>query len=135
MNISVGRASRVVVSLPTSGVVAQSRRPARTAPFRRQVEQVPDRPQEIDVARVLATLGGREQELRVVEVMDLAVAAHEDIERRHLSAVFTFTAVIQVVSVGGGGEDAQVVPTALAGEIADALDRRLSDNDEVDALA
>lgn len=51
--------------------------PAAAATLRGAVEDIPKRPDEVDVARMLARVGGSVGELAAPEVMDPSVAANE----------------------------------------------------------
>jgi hypothetical protein len=57
------------------------------APVRRQVEEMPQRPHEIDVPGILALGGLGEQQLGAPEAMHASVAPHEHLAKRSLLAV------------------------------------------------
>src|SRR5229473_2641340 len=108
--------------------------PLLAAAFGGQVEEVPERPDHVHVAAVMARLAGREEHLGVEEMMNRAIAARENVQRGPLSAVRGLPEIIAIVSVAGRREQAEVWPMTLAGERADALERGFGDDDEVDAL-
>src|SRR5688572_16465577 len=70
-------------SLP---LVVELRMPVRAASLGRKVEHVPDRPDEIGVARVLAGIAFRVEQLTAPAMMHPAVLA-EYVQHRHLRAV------------------------------------------------
>src|SRR5215472_12239334 len=114
--------------------VRELRKPVLAAALARQVEQVPQRPHHVDVARVLARLGRGEHQLAPPGVADDVAVAREDVERGVLLSVLALAEVVVVVVVAGRRKQAQVLPAALPRDRADALDRRLRHDDEVDAL-
>lgn len=73
-------------------------------------------------------------ELRIVKVMDLAVAAGKYVQRRRLPSFGIFALIIMVIGVAFGRENSQVVPTALAGNGTDSLDRGFGYHNKADSL-
>src|SRR3989442_14539626 len=80
-------------------VVMQLRIPLRSAPFRSQVEQVPQWPHKIDMPAVLARLARRKQQFGTPEVVNGVDAFYKDIQHRQLRSILTFTVVIQIVRI------------------------------------
>src|SRR5262245_35209697 len=78
------KCAQSMVMLGELVAVVELRIPVFAAPFRREIEDVPQRPDDIHVARVLARIGRSEQEFGCVEVADCAIAPHEDIQHRPL---------------------------------------------------
>src|SRR5688572_5459845 len=72
--------------------------PVLAASLGREVEQVPQWPDHVDMARVLAAIGPGVKELGAVEVTD-GLVFPEDVQDRHLRAVGGFTTVVAVVAV------------------------------------
>jgi hypothetical protein len=99
----------------------------------REVEQVPERPDRIDVARVLPRLGLGEQELGRIPVADLLVL-HEHVEDRQLRSVRALGVVVAAVAVLLRGEQLQVRPAAAFRVLGDARERRLGDYHEIAPL-
>src|SRR5947207_14707630 len=110
--------------------VTQPRVPILAAPFRRHVEDVPERPDHVDVSRVLPFLCRREEQLAVPEMANAAVAACEDVHRRRLIGVRVLALIVAVVRVARRREQPQVAPSARTGELLDPLGRRLRDDGE-----
>src|SRR5262245_45072068 len=69
------------------------------APFGGQVERVPERPEQVDVAIVLAAIGAGAHHLGGPEVADRALAAHEHVHHRPLRAAHILAVVVAVVGV------------------------------------
>ena len=65
-----------------SPVVAVTRTPVAAASFRGHVERLPNRPHVVDVARTVARVGRRREQLAAPPVMDPPVAAGEDVAVR-----------------------------------------------------
>jgi hypothetical protein len=84
--------------------VGKLRRPLLSAALWGETEQVPERPDQIDVAGILSRFGGRKEKFGMVEVVYCAVAAHENIQRGTLFALGRFATVIMVVGIWSGGE-------------------------------
>src|SRR5205085_12550075 len=103
-------------------------------PLRGHVEDVPDRPDGVDVATVLALIARREHELRGPRVTELVAVAHEHVEDRDLLSLHYLGVVVAVVTVVLRGEKPQVSPGALPGEGADPLGIRLRDHREVEPM-
>src|ERR1700676_3458889 len=61
-----------------------------TTTFRRIVEHLPDRPNQIDVARILPLIRGGEIRLGAVEVKNTPGPFSKDIQERMLASVCTF---------------------------------------------
>ena len=64
---------------------SQFRIPIRPTPGRREIEQIPERPNQIHVSGVLAALGDKQQ-FRLIEVGHTAAAPDDDVQRRQLIA-------------------------------------------------
>src|SRR5438046_10019351 len=73
--------------------------PVARAPFRRQVEQVPDRLEGADVARILPRLGRRVEELGAPEVADRLPVAVEHVEHRPLLSPPGLAGVVALAGV------------------------------------
>src|SRR5207237_652695 len=82
-------------------LVPQARIPVCATSFGRHVEQVPQGPDHVDVPPVLAVLGWREEQLRLVKVMNPSIALHEDVERGKLISLCILAVVIVIVRIGG----------------------------------
>src|SRR5207302_7965626 len=79
--------------------VGELRTPIRSPAFRRAVEQIPQRPDRVDVTGVLPRLTGSEHQLAAPAVMDPAVLAREHVERGRLRSLGVLAAVVAVVAV------------------------------------
>jgi hypothetical protein len=89
----------------------------------------------IDVARVLAWIGRLVEQLRTPRVADLAVRfAMEDRQVGHLRAIGVFPVVVTLEAVVRGGEQAQMLSSAITSKNNDVLDGGFRDDDEVDLL-
>ena len=120
------------------------------ASFRRKVEHVPDRVEQIVVAVLLPGLGRYVEQLGTPEVKDRITATAEHIQDRHVPFLAILevlllpygwdeacrvTEVVAVVGVSSRGQELQPAPTTLLGEGKNARQRRLGDDSEVDSLA
>src|SRR5215469_6626431 len=90
-------------------------------PGRRHVEDVPDRPDRIDVPRVFTVVPGSKHQLARPPMPEGSAVAGKYVHDRHLLAVRTLRVIVAVVSVVPGGEQVQVPPAAIAREVADPL--------------
>jgi hypothetical protein len=99
---------RALTGRQPSGV-AQLRIPVGPASFGREVEEIPQRIDGIDVARVLPRLSWRVEKLRAPEVVNRFAAAPEHVEHRLLGSL---RALAEVVAVVGGASRGQQ-PTRL----------------------
>src|SRR4051812_12519358 len=111
-------------------VVLQLLVPAGGAALGNEVEEVPQRLEVVDVARVLARLRRRVEQLRAPEMADLLAVAMEDVEHRLLRAVVRFAGVRALVAGFAGGEQGEPSPAPLARERRQAVDRRLGHDRE-----
>src|SRR4029077_7522110 len=69
------------------------------ATIRRVIEYVPQRPDQIDVTKILSLLFGRVQQFRAVEMMNAPISSHEHIQRRQLPPIGLLGVIVVVVSV------------------------------------
>src|SRR5579863_9200873 len=69
------------------------------------------------------------------KVVNLSTAADKDIQRWLLASIRIFAVVVAVVIVAGGREQTQAVPSPLARESAEPLQRRLCHDRQIDALS
>ena len=90
-----------------------------SAPARRQVEDVPDRPERVDVAGLFAFFSGREHQLGRPPVAELVTVARKHVQDRALLAFRPFRVVVAVVVVVPRGQKPQLAPAAFPGEVAD----------------
>src|SRR5262245_34673094 len=112
--------------------VAQLLVPDGRAPFRGEVEQVPDRLEGADVTRILVRVGWCVEELGAPEVADRLAVAVKYVQHRPLLALRGLPEVVALVAVVGRGEQAQPSPPALLGEGEDPRRRCLRDDREID---
>src|SRR5688572_26444174 len=104
--------------------------PVLAASLGREVEEVPERPDHVDMARILTGLGPGVKELGAVEVAYAGILA-EHVEDGHLRAVGGFTTVVAVVVVLLRGQELQLRPAAASRMLENARKRRLRDDHEV----
>src|SRR2546422_8714444 len=81
--------------------------PALPAALGREIEQVPQRPDQIHVPRFLSRVGSRVQSLGVVEVVDATATPHEHVDRRQLRALLVLAVVAAVVWPRADGRQAR----------------------------
>src|SRR5436305_7042733 len=84
-----------------------------------EIEEVPERPDRVHMARILALGRLREEQFRVVEVVNLVATANEDVQRGDLAPVLRFAMVVAVVGGAGGRDEPQPRPAARARVLAD----------------
>src|SRR3954447_8150512 len=115
---------------PSSAAVVELLLPVSRTAGRGEVEQVPERLDRAGVARILAGVGGRVEELGGPEVPDLVALAGEHVHHRQTLAPGGATPfptgergartgrgeVGGFVGVRAGGGEPQVAPPALVGE-------------------
>src|SRR6266851_1873280 len=109
--------------------------PVGAAPLRGVVERVPQRPDHVDMARMLALFRRRERQLCRIKMMDRAVLADKDVQDRLLIPVLVLSEVVAIETVVRRRQKTDAPPTALAPETLDALGWRFCDGDEACALA
>src|SRR5215510_12370060 len=116
--------------------VAETRIPVVAAAVGRVVEQVPHGIDRVGVARVLAGVGRREEELRSPEVADRVALTAEHVQHRELlGAVGRLAVVVAVVGVAGRREQSQPAPSARVRMGEDARQLGPRDDHDVDPLA
>ncbi len=93
-------------------------RPA-PAPGRRHVKDIPDRPDQVDMAGLFAFVPGREHQLSRPSVAEPVTLAREHVQDRALLAIRAFRVVVAVVGVAARGQQPQMAPAAFVGEVAD----------------
>jgi len=120
----------------TSGhfLVGQFRTPRLPAAFWREIEEVPERPDHINVARILARLFGRKHEFGLIEMVDRAVSALEYIQCWYLFPFGRFAVVVVVVAIQGGREQTVIASAAFLRERTNAFERRFSDDYKIHAV-
>jgi len=90
------------------------------APARRHVEDIPDRPDQVDVAGLFTFLPRREHQLGRPPVAEPAVVvAREHVQDRGLLTLRRFRVVVAVVAVVPRGHEPQMAPDAFVCEVAD----------------
>src|SRR5262245_47441902 len=87
---------RAAVPPGWSAAVAVPREPVRAASVRDHVEHLPDRPHVVDMARMLARLRLRSEELAAPAMVDRAAALREDMSDRKLPRLVGFGVVVAV---------------------------------------
>ena len=97
--------------------ILELRVPVLAAPFGREVEQLPQRPGHVDMARVLASLRPGEQHLGVKEMADLAVAPMTKVLREDTELL---ARVLTAIPMGrrGGIQDVSDAVCFLASDAA-----------------
>jgi hypothetical protein len=78
--------------------VGQTWVPVCAPTFGCEIQQVPQRPNHIDVALVLSWFGRNQQKFGVVGLVDLPSAANKDIQRGLLAAFRIFAVVAEVLT-------------------------------------
>jgi len=61
-------------------LILQPRIPISSSPLGCEIEEIPQRPDQVYVAAILPRLLGSEQQLRVIEMMNLAITPDEDVQ-------------------------------------------------------
>src|SRR3954454_1262986 len=97
----------------SSAAVVELLLPVSRTAGRGEVEQVPERLDRAGVARILAGVGGRVEELGGPEVPDLVALAAEHVHHRQLRARVGLGEVVAVVRVRARRDEPQGAPPAL----------------------
>src|SRR5262252_2555231 len=92
---------------------------AAPAPARRHIEDMPDRPDQVDVAGLFAFVAGCEHQLSRPPVAEPVTLAREHVQDGALLTVWAFAVVVAVVVVVPRGQQPQIPPAALVSEISD----------------
>lgn len=114
--------------------IAQLGPPIGSTALGRQIKQVPYRPYQIYMAWIQSRLRRSKHQFGVVEVIDLSITPGEYIERRPLFSFFILALIVVIVGVALRRQKAEMVPSALPGNVANALDRRFCDSKKINAL-
>src|SRR3954470_4019598 len=125
---------RTTAAMPMQSSVPVLRMPIRPATRGGQVEHLPDRPHVVDVARMLARVVRRAEELAAPAVMDLPAAAGEDVRDRKLAPFVRLRVVVAVERRARRRVERCESPAALLAPRGELLDRRLRDDRDVDAV-
>src|SRR5579863_4584213 len=80
-------------------LVRQFRTPRLAAAVWRVIEEIPERPYHVHMARILSRLLGRKHKFGLVEMVYRAVAAHKYIQCRYLFPFGRFAVVITIVAI------------------------------------
>src|ERR1700722_4241850 len=105
--------------------------PLHGTAFGGEVEDVPELLDGAVVALILAGIRRGGDHLGGPEVADLVAVAVKDGHERELGAFGRLGVIVALEVIVGGGEQAKVAPTALAGGGEDAVERGFGDNEEV----
>ncbi|HEV2936396.1 MAG TPA: SDR family oxidoreductase [Streptosporangiaceae bacterium] len=90
-----------------------------SASARGHVQDIPDRPDQVDVAGFLAVVAGGKHQLGRPSVTEPVGVAREHVQDRGLLAVWPFRAVVAVVAVVPRGQQPQMTPAAFTCEVPD----------------
>jgi hypothetical protein len=127
-------ANRIPARPEARSSIAQLLIPVGSAARGGEVVQVPERLDGAGVAGILPGLGWCVEKLRGPEVADRLPVAVEHVQHRPLIAFRGLGEVVAVIGGAGRGQQAQSAPAALVAEGENALQWRLPDDREVDAL-
>src|SRR5215469_16070341 len=90
-----------------------------SAPARRHVQDIPDRPDRVDMAGIFALVPRREHQLGRPPVTEPVAVAREHVQDRALLTLWRFPVVVAVVVVVPRGQQPQVPPAAFMCEVTD----------------
>ena len=118
----------------TDGLVAHLLEPVGPPAFGSEVEEVPQRLEGANVARVLLRTLWCIEKFRTPEMADYWAVAVEHVQHWLLVAFPGLRPVVAVIGVASRGQEPEPPPSALLGERHNAPYRRFPDDGEVDAL-